>query len=210
MSKKLFHEHKKNISVIFSMTCILCIITFLLCACGTVQTDSDVLSVTAQSALSVSENELNESYTTVIQSDTVIQERDFALTVSGEGETVTLKPDDNLGELLPLLGDAFSYFEVPSCAFHGLDKIYTFNDFKIDTYPDGEIDRIYLISLMSDLVPTQEGLMIGAKESEIVNIYGEPQEMKGNEYIYYRDHSKLGIIVQNGMVAAITYYSNVQ
>ena len=134
----------------------------------------------------------------------------FVLIVPGVRESVTLSPDVDMNEVLRLLGDAYSYYEAPSCAFHGLDKIYTYNDFEIDTYPDGETDRIYLITLLSDLIGTPEGLMIGLPEADIVALYGEPQEKKGNEYMYQKGKSKLGVVAKDGYVVAITYYSTVQ
>ena len=134
----------------------------------------------------------------------------FVLIVPGVRESVTLAPDADMNEVLPLLGDAYSYYEAPSCAFRGLDKIYTYNDFEIDTYPDGETDRIYLITLLSDLIGTPEGLMIGLPEADIIALYGEPQEIKGNEYMYQKGKSKIGVVAKDGYVAAITYYSKVQ
>ena len=38
------------------------------------------------------------------------------------------------------LGEADDYFESESCAFEGLDKVYTYPGFKLNTYPVDDKD----------------------------------------------------------------------
>ncbi|HBG77138.1 MAG TPA: hypothetical protein DDW86_09305, partial [Clostridiales bacterium] len=40
------------------------------------------------------------------------------------------------------LGKPANYFEAASCAFQGLDKVYTYSNFEIGTYPKGDKDFI--------------------------------------------------------------------
>ena len=180
------------------------LLTGFLCACSAEST-----SVMGDKSLAVSNSvEETQEHTGSVALEAI--KTGFYLTVPGVSEDVMLTPDEDLSEVLPLLGNAYSYFEAPSCAFRGTDKIYTFSDFQIDTYPDGDTDRIYLISLLSDMVMTNEGLMIGSPEGLIVSTYGEPQEKRGDEYLYVKDSVKLGLVAQNGIVTAITYYSTVE
>ncbi|MCL1830027.1 MAG: hypothetical protein FWG21_01200, partial [Oscillospiraceae bacterium] len=46
--------------------------------------------------------------------------------------------DDDMEDIIAVLGEPLSYFEATSCAFDGLDKTYTYSGFDIVTRPEGE------------------------------------------------------------------------
>jgi hypothetical protein len=107
--------------------------------------------------------------------------------------------------LLAQLGKESAYFEAESCAFQGLDKTYSYPGFDLMTYPVDGKDFILSVILMDDSVTTNEGLYIGAPESEIIARLGDEYKSENGSYIYESGRSQLMIITENGAVTAIEY-----
>lgn len=122
---------------------------------------------------------------------------------------VTVSVDENMKPILEKLGDPDSYFEAASCAFEGLDKIYTYSDFEIDTYPQGEEDFVSAIILKNDVVTTAEGIYIGCSRDEVTAAYGTDYSEKGSMVVYEKDGMKLCFLFDNETVASIQYFSTV-
>ncbi len=61
-----------------------------------------------------------------------------------------------MSEYLDALGEPISYFEAASCAFDGLDKMYSYNSFQITTYPVGDKDYVGSITFLDDMIETKE------------------------------------------------------
>ncbi len=121
---------------------------------------------------------------------------------------VSLTPDAEAAPLTTALGEPLSYFEAESCAFEGLDKIYTYGGFEVDTYPDENgVDRISAVILKDDSVATPEGLMIGDAADRITETYGEPTSAEGDHYVYEKGGSALRFILQGGGIISIEYVS---
>ena len=60
----------------------------------------------------------------------------------------------------------------------GIDKIYTYNSFELDTYPlDGE-DFISSVLFKDDTVTTMEGIGIGDSVEKLTETYGGIQYKK--------------------------------
>ena len=120
-------------------------------------------------------------------------------------KSLTVTPDAQAAPIVEALGEPISYFEAPSCAFEGLDKVYTFPGFMLYTYPDGSgADYISSVVLMDDSVTTPEGLMIGSSVSEIEAAYGTPSAQSGNLYDYERAGVRLRFILDDGLTAVIS------
>lgn len=111
-----------------------------------------------------------------------------------------------MSEYLDELGEPISYFEAKSCAFDGLDKMYSYAGFEVDTAPDsaGE-DVISMIFLTDDSVMTVEGTYIGDSRANIERIYGEPTSSEENVDVYVRGNSCLTFIFKNDYAISITY-----
>lgn len=121
---------------------------------------------------------------------------------------VSLTPDAEAEPLVGALGEPLSYFEAESCAFEGLDKIYTYGGFEIDTYPDENgVDRISAVILKDDSVATSEGLMIGDGADRITQVYGEPTSAEGSLYVYEKGGAALRFILQGSEIVSIEYVS---
>lgn len=118
-----------------------------------------------------------------------------------------LKINMDFSEVSDALGEPASYFEAQSCAFQGLDKVYTYTDFVVRTYPDGDIDRISSIELKDDIVTTSEGAYIGMTGDEVKGSYSAfTVEGDADTSMTVVDgDTKLSFIFKDGTVDSITY-----
>lgn len=102
-------------------------------------------------------------------------------------------------------GEPNQYSELQSCAFDGLDKVYTYDHYEVTTYPDGEKERIYSVYIMDDSVSTKEGIKITDTYEKMIEAYGEEFENMGSLYKYTKENSYLKFIVDNGVITSIEY-----
>ena len=123
------------------------------------------------------------------------------------GKTISINmPSD---AFLKDLGDPVSYFESESCAFQGLDKTYTYKDFVITTYPKDDVDYVFSIELLNDVVTTPEGAYIGMSADDVKALYPEGPTEESDKALQYVDgDSKLSFILDNGEVSSICYTSS--
>lgn len=119
---------------------------------------------------------------------------------------VTVEVDGDVAPVIEALGEPASYFEAASCAFEGLDKIYTYNGYEIDTYPAQERDLVSAVILKDDSVSTAEGICIGDSLEKLLEAYGEGAQENGM-LVYSRDGMKLCFILQEDSVVSIEYRS---
>ena len=117
--------------------------------------------------------------------------------------------DMDMAEVLEELGEPKSYFEAESCAFHGLDKVYTYAGFEIDTYPQDGKDYISDIVLKDDTVATKEGISLSMLWGDVIEAYGEDYEEEDGMFVYEKDGMKLCFIFTDGYISAIEYRSQV-
>ncbi len=118
-----------------------------------------------------------------------------------------LKVNMDFSEVSGSLGEPVSYFEAESCAFQGLDKVYTYSDFVVRTYPDGDIDRISSVELKDDIVTTSEGAYIGMTGDEVKGLYSS-YTVEGDadtSMTVVDGDTKLSFIFKEGTVDSITY-----
>lgn len=107
--------------------------------------------------------------------------------------------------LLDFIGESDTYFEAASCAFDGLDKTYTYSDVEIITYPDGDVDYISSIRLLSSAAATPEGITIGSSKADVVAAYGEDFEEFAGQYTYEDGDAQLFILFENDAVVSVEY-----
>ncbi|MCL2718199.1 MAG: hypothetical protein FWE14_05410 [Lachnospiraceae bacterium] len=117
--------------------------------------------------------------------------------------------DSDFAPILKALGEPRAYFEAESCAFEGLDKIYTYFGFEIDTYPQGDRDFVSAIVLKDDTVATNEGLRIGSSRAEMEAAYGTPRINDNGQLIYDKDGMRLCFIIDGETVISIEYQTTV-
>ena len=108
-----------------------------------------------------------------------------------------------------VLGEASSCKEQETCAFGDKARIYNYEIFELQTYIEGEEERIYSIYFIDPNLPTTEGLCLGDTVEDMKALYGEDYEMEGNSYDYTGGgDTMLAIITQNDVVMSIEYRLN--
>ena len=113
-------------------------------------------------------------------------------------------------DIISALGDDYTYFEAPSCAFEGLDKVYTYNSIVVRSYTRDGADYIAAVELKDDTVATAEGIRIGSSEDDVRAAYGEDGTPGTAGIEYTLGDSFISFIFENGRVAAITYTAIVE
>lgn len=115
--------------------------------------------------------------------------------------------DAEASEILAALGMWLDYSESPSCAFEGLDKVYLYQGFRVQTYTAGGKDFIHSVELTDDSVATPEGISVGATAEQIVAVYGEPTSSTDTAMTYVDTERGmyLQFILRGGTVTNISY-----
>lgn len=126
-----------------------------------------------------------------------------------EYQGICMAMDMEAAEVIKALGEPLSYFEAASCAFEGLDKIYNYGSFELDTYERNGKDYISGIYFRDDLIATKEGISLYMPEMELWNIYGETGKNESGAVVYEKDGMKLCFLVKDGAITSIEYRSGV-
>lgn len=113
--------------------------------------------------------------------------------------------DAPMAAIAEKLGEPTKYFESESCAFQGLDKVYTYGSVVIRTYPLDGVDYVLNIELKDDTVSTVEGVSIGDSQSRVTEVYGEPTTSGGSACSYAKGGSVLSFIFGEDGITSITY-----
>lgn len=171
------------------LVCFACLMT----ACGGTSDDD------AESAGTGSENASDAGTETTAETEY----ENFVFKVS-TADNYVVSIEDNMADVLAALGDPQSYYEAASCAFDGLDKIYTYAGFTISTYPDGDNDYINSILLTDDSVSTAEGIYIGCTEEDVIAAYGECDRL-GNVLKYTKGSTAINFVFEDDTVISIEY-----
>ncbi len=132
------------------------------------------------------------------------------LTLSQGGYTFTnsgvaMTPDMDFAPVLASLGEPQHYYEVKSCAFEGMDKIYTYGSFEITTYPDGSIDRISYINFKDDTVTTDEGVYLSMSKDKVIEIYGDNYVDDAGVIVYEKGGMELKFIFSGDSLKSVEY-----
>lgn len=125
----------------------------------------------------------------------------YVMTVQGTDVAVNAP----MAPIVDALGEADKYFESESCAFQGLDKVYTYGSVVITTYPEDGKDYVYSIELKDDTVTTKEGAYIGMAKADVVSAYGNATNETEVALVYEKDACQLAFILEDGLVKNITY-----
>ena len=119
--------------------------------------------------------------------------------------------DADAASILSALGEAKDYDESPSCAFEGMDKIYVYNGFRIQTYTMSGKDYIRSVELLDDTYSTPEGITIGSATEAVTAAYGAPtkQTDTGLQYVQNERGVTMQFLLRDGLVTNIQYFKNV-
>ncbi|MCQ2354234.1 MAG: hypothetical protein MJ102_03920 [Clostridia bacterium] len=120
-------------------------------------------------------------------------------------KNVKIIPGAEIAPIVAALGQPQNYMESPSCAFTGLDKIYTYPHFMIYSYPMNNVDYVYMVTLTDDIVSTDEGVKIGTDISSAVTAYGNNYKEEFGTYYFTKGKSQIWIKTENNLIKDITY-----
>lgn len=121
---------------------------------------------------------------------------------------IDIAVDSDVAPIIEKLGEANSYFESPSCAAEGIGKLYTYSDFEIQTYPDGDVDRVLYVLLRTDNVATAEGIDLSSTREDIVEAYGQATEEATGSMKYEKDGMTLVFLFDGDSLISIEYDSS--
>lgn len=179
---------KKNVLVLTF------VLAMVLCACG--------------GSSKKIEGEVNTSNEQTQETETTTEESAEAKGYTYIYNDVVVEIDADASVVVEELGEPLSYFEAPSCAFEGVDKIYTYSSFEIETYPMEGKDFISMVTFKDDSITTPEGVAIGDLVDKVKEVYGDCTE-EGGMMVYEKDDMKLCFIVKDGAVVSVEYKSTV-
>ncbi len=122
-------------------------------------------------------------------------------------ESLEIAVDAPADELLAALGAPKDYSESPSCAFSGLDKVYIYSGFRVQTYPLNGKDYIHSIAITDDSVATRKGISIGATREQVLAAYPSPDEQSETSLIYHSKSRNMSLqfILRDQAVTNIQY-----
>ncbi|MDE6699275.1 MAG: hypothetical protein K2J91_07360 [Lachnospiraceae bacterium] len=127
-----------------------------------------------------------------------------------ERNGVTIGMDMEAAPIIEALGEPASYFEAASCAFEGLDKMYGYGSFEIDTYELNGKDYISTIIFNDDMVSTKEGVSLFDKKEDMISAYGDNYSNEQGMYVYTNDNMKLKFVINgDDEISSIMYTSTI-
>lgn len=121
-----------------------------------------------------------------------------------------IKLNSKAKPIIDALGKEMNYFESESCAFPGLDKVYTYPGLEIQTYEKDGVDHILSINILDDTIATNKGIRLFDTSSKVVETYGENYEENSGLYIYKKGETQLSFLIKDDEVIAIEYAAIVE
>ena len=120
---------------------------------------------------------------------------------------VLIHMDENIDIVIEQIGEPLGRFEAESCAFEGIDIIFSYPGIQIYTYPAGDNNFIHTIGFFDDSVRTAEGgIHLGSNIQAVIDVYGNDYGYETGMYRYTRGLTVLEFLVDdNEMVIGITY-----
>lgn len=122
-----------------------------------------------------------------------------------EVDGITIALNAKASSILEKLGEPMDYFEAKSCAFQGLDKIYTYSGFEMHTYEIDGVDHVLAVMFLDDSVSTKEGIYLSSDFDHVLQAYGDEYTQEQNVYTYELGKSKLSFMIEDDEVVSIEY-----
>lgn len=109
-------------------------------------------------------------------------------------------------EMKTALGEPIGTEEAPSCHYEGMDTVYVYDGFRIQTYRNGDTDAVAVITVESADHPTDKGVKVGDSTEAAKDAYGEAAEETAYYIVYdLTDNVTLTFELSDGKVATILY-----
>jgi len=117
---------------------------------------------------------------------------------------VIIHMDDPAEPIISALGTCQNKYEAPSCAFDGMDTVYSYPGFEVSTYKAKDVEKVSGVVLRDDTVGTPEGVFIGSSTEDVFKKYEESAEGVNNLKLS-KGNSDLLFIFKDGVVTSIQY-----
>jgi hypothetical protein len=117
----------------------------------------------------------------------------------------TIEMDQSMTTVIEMLGEPRGVFEAPSCAFDGIDRVFSYPGVQIHTYPGTDDDYVHTISLRDDSVRTDSGIYLGMGFEAVIEAYGSDYTHESGMYTYTRSRTTLAFFIEDDMIIGITY-----
>lgn len=96
--------------------------------------------------------------------------------------------------------------EIPSCAFDGIDKIYTYSNVEITVSDINGVPTVYSVYFKDDTIYTEEGLKISDNKDLMIEKYGKDYNNSlKNKYDYTKGDTTLSFVLENDIITGIEY-----
>jgi len=120
---------------------------------------------------------------------------------------VIIHMDENIDYVIENVGEPLGTYEDESCAFEGIDIIFSYPGIQIYTYPAGDSNFIHTIGFFDDTVRTAEGgIRLGLNIQAAIDAYGNDYSYETRVYKYSRGLTVLEFLVdEDEMIKGITY-----
>ena len=118
---------------------------------------------------------------------------------------VKISMDAPADDIIKALGNYQSTYEAPSCAFDGMDVIYTYPGYEVLTYTKDGKNAISGVVLRDDTVATPEGVFIGSKQEDVEKVYDTKAGEGANNLVVKKGNCELLFIFKDGAVSSIQY-----
>jgi len=129
------------------------------------------------------------------------EEKGYEFVSNGVNIPMLAQADTVLSEL----GEENTYFEAESCAYQGMDKIYTYNGFEVRTNEIDSKDYVTSVLLIDDSVSTPEGVALFMTKEDMTQAYGENYSEELGLYTYSKGESKLSFLIKDNEITSIEY-----
>lgn len=120
-------------------------------------------------------------------------------------DEAAIRPAEPAADVKAVLDRAKETGEAPSCAFEGMDKVFRYDGFEIQTGTWKGVEYVTGVILLSPDVATPEGLKIGMSLDDMLARYGDDYKEDFGQYIYEDEKVKLIMIVDADEVLTISY-----
>lgn len=124
------------------------------------------------------------------------------------GTGITISVDMDIDEVK--LPEYKSMYTVPSCTGEGVNYVYDYGAYEIETYPaaDGK-NRIGYIVFKNDMVATDEGIDLSMTKEDVRRVYGENCEESDTMISCEKGGMKLNFLFEGDNMVSIEYVSAV-
>ena len=96
--------------------------------------------------------------------------------------------------------------EIPSCAFEGTDKVYSYSGVEITVCDIDGVPTVYSVYFLDDTISTEEGVKISDSKDLMIEKYGQDYENSlSNKFDYKKGKVILSFIVENDNISGIEY-----